>query len=533
MAVNAMYEEPPSFRCESPSPRSAPAKAIGADNLRGGRYVSMASSVSRGSSTDGSSRDSSDSRQSSASFQSREGNFPSYRHSTGYFMNRPPIPTPKRRGYTRPEATDFAASAKHRDSVLSLGSIAHLQYYFARTGLLDGKGAQLSRKRNPRATLDFSQLDSASLMISKESGLDLDSSYTSLGTSPDAGQLVESPTEDEYFWDDCEEPDPNMLPPTTSTYKHREKVIPKPPTLAELKADLTSALRTATKALVSAAKPPPPGVVTEPPPPNPDQPHAPGLGWYGIQGMQILDVMTLAIRAAKVYYTSHEHPERLDAIKSEKEIRSELLAVMEVLKHMATRSFAGGMRDDELATMNSWIAGIHDMLAKEDEMEAADREERHGWTWLKGDWNGREISRELAFLRSMDPTDTLPAWTPVEQAAQWPTPFLESMQNGLRLVTLHNAAVRKSTRRFGAIGSFHTDTQKPYRCADNLRYWAKAAELRWEVLLKIDALGIVYNNDKQVWVEFEEAIWKWCRTVREEIQTCLEKEEREKLQQRS
>ena len=30
---------------------------------------------------------------------------------------------------------------------MSLGSIAHMQYYFARTGLLDGKGGHLAKKR--------------------------------------------------------------------------------------------------------------------------------------------------------------------------------------------------------------------------------------------------------------------------------------------------------------------------------------------------------------------------------------------------
>src|ERR1700761_3526760 len=52
----------------------------------------------------------------------------------------------RNRGYMRPQATIFSESAKNRESVMSLGSIAHLQYYFARTGLLDGKGAQLARK---------------------------------------------------------------------------------------------------------------------------------------------------------------------------------------------------------------------------------------------------------------------------------------------------------------------------------------------------------------------------------------------------
>ena len=45
----------------------------------------------------------------------------------------------------RPQGTAFAESARNRDSVMSLGSIAHMQYYFARTGLLDGKGAQLAK----------------------------------------------------------------------------------------------------------------------------------------------------------------------------------------------------------------------------------------------------------------------------------------------------------------------------------------------------------------------------------------------------
>ena len=45
----------------------------------------------------------------------------------------------------RPQGTNFADSAKNRDSVMSLGSIAHMQYYFARTGLLDGKGGQLAK----------------------------------------------------------------------------------------------------------------------------------------------------------------------------------------------------------------------------------------------------------------------------------------------------------------------------------------------------------------------------------------------------
>ncbi|KAK7987875.1 hypothetical protein PG989_008190 [Apiospora arundinis] len=530
MAATSGQNAPPIVRCDSPSPRSTPSKAVEPKP----RIVSNDSTTSRGSSTDGSYRDSlaspSLSRQSSASYgRQPDGTFvhnPN-RASTMSFGDRP-----VRRGYTRPEGTEFAASAKHRESVLSLGSIAHLQYYFARTGLLEGKGGQLARKRNPRATLDLSSVDASSFLNPKGTGSDGDSSYASLSSSPDfnghgiaGGPMVESPTDDQsgYDSDGIEDIDPNVLPPTTSTYKHREKVIPKPPTIEELKTELNSSLDTASRVLLQSISPansqptsPVPEIPSRSPAPPTSQPAK--QGWDQVQGMQILDTMTLAIRAAKNFYTSHEQPEMLDTIRSEKEIRADLLAVMETLKHMATRNFNGGPRPDERSTMTSWIEGIRDMLKKEEEIEEAERVERQGWAWLKGDWTGREIERELAFLRSMEPDDEpLPAYTPAAQASEQPTAFLESLQNGVRLVKLHNATVRKSKRRFGVIGSYHIDTQKPYRCAENLRYWIKAAELRWEVMLKVDVLGVVYNKSDDVWVEFEEALWKWCRKVREEI----------------
>ncbi|KAH8891015.1 hypothetical protein GQ53DRAFT_824230 [Thozetella sp. PMI_491] len=558
----------PIVRCDSPPPDMKPTPALGAD-LGLSRCLSTASSMSHGSATTDNSHlreslgsdFSAASRQSSASFQSsRRSDISSAsipmlrsRQSTGSFDTINKSSSNRRRGYMRPQGTDFAASARSRESVLSLGSIAHLQYYFARTGLLDGKGGQLARKRQRKAhTLDLSALDTHSYLTPSLSGSDHDSSYASMGSSPDSvvpgfggplGYMVESPIDehppvpgdDEYYSDDYEEPDPHMLPPTASTYNFREKPLPKPPSIAELKADLTSALDSAAKALAEAqeSRGPPDEATSESPASLKSSTNSKkgAPGWHEIQGLHILDVMTLAIRAAKVYYTAHEQPDRLDGIKSEKALRSELLSVMDVLKRMATRGFIGGMREDEFRTMDSWIAGLHEMLSTEETIEAAERAERSSWTWLPaGDWAGREYAREQAFIASMlrgsaDPVDgiePLPEWIPIDpttplEQQKLPTPFLASLSNGLRLVQLHNCAVRKSRRRFGAIPTFHTDTQKPYRAADNIRYWTKAAELRWEVLLKVDALGLQYNSGPQVWADFEDALLKWCQKVREEI----------------
>jgi hypothetical protein len=407
---------------------------------------------------------------------------------------------------------------------MSLGSIAHLQYYFARTGLLDGKGGQLARKK--AKALDLSALDTSG-STPKIVGSDIDSSYASMGSSPDlgaqtfdSGAITESPIDDmdDAFEDSFAESESGMLPPTVSTYQHKEKPIEKPPTIEELKGDVETTLSDASKAL-KEVKQRKAGTYQEPPntPKLPNMPEENSQGWYELQGMHILDVVTLAIRAAKIYYTAHDLPERLDTIKSEKQIRTDLLAVMDMLKQMATRNFKGGMRDEEIATMESWVASVFEILRREQEIEDAEQAERASWTWLSGDWSGRERERERAFLVSMDPeAEPLPEWT-APSGGDAPSPFLEAMRNGLRLVKLHNAVVKKSRRRFGAIATFHTDTQKPYRCADNLRYWVKAAELRFEIRLKVDIMGVVNGSGPQAWADFEAAMLQWCRHVREEI----------------
>jgi hypothetical protein len=514
----------PSFRRECPSPSTSPTPAIGACPPLS-RCVSTAStgSIFSGSSeTMG--RESLNSSIGSSVSRSSSAGYPSRRSTGG-------LERPKRRGYVRPQGTDFAESARSRESVLSLGSIAHLQYYFARTGLLDGKGGRLAKKKDDRQTLDLSSFDS-SFLSPTVAPSDVDSSYASTGSSPELpaqaldGMILDGPVqedEDDYFSDEDED-HAHMLPPTVSTYNHREKVIPRPPTLEELKDELRKALAEASKALDEAKR-------------NPTSaPTSPSIGsttlgssknnqgWYELQGMHILDIITLAIRAAKMYYTAHDQPARLSAIKSERKIRAELLSVMEVLKRMATRNFVSGMRSEERITMENWVEGVYDMLRQEEAMEAAERKQRDSWIWLDESWNGKNVEREYAFIKSMDPdSDTLPAFKSVDDYVDedLPTPFLEEMRTGMRLVKLHNAVVRKSKRPFGAIDKWHTDFGKPYRSAENLRYWIKAAELRWEVVLKVDVMGVVSGTDRAALKGFEEAIWKWCEKVRGEISSEL------------
>ena len=96
----------------------------------------------------------------------------------------------------------------------------------------------------------------------------------------------------------------------------------------------------------------------------------------------------------------------------------------------------------------------------------------------------------------------MPEWTAVDPNQPEMTPLLEALRTGLVLVHLHNALLKKSKRQFGEIKTFHTDLAKPYRCAENLRYWIKAADLRWETKLKVNVSGVV-NCKVEAYLDFD------------------------------
>lgn len=468
---------PPFTRDSSPSPSVSPTPAISACPKLD-RSFSATSSVSTFS------RRSVTSRSSSASAALRQ------------------------RGYVRPQGATFSASARNRDSVLSLGSIAHLQYYFARTGLLDGKGGQLAKESKKIPAFTDSPFDSTP------------QTYDGSDTGHIGDENMDSPAEEDESgrsWDES-----MMLPPTVSTYSHRVQYLPPPPDSEMLRIDLSKALQEADK-ILKQVQDTTQGLdiwkhADNQTDENVDDDHPSMLGipsgWHEIQGMNILDVVTLAIRAAKIYYTTHEHPQRLYSIKSERQIREELLGVLDVLKRMAGRNFVGGIKPEELQIMLDWVRSIKSFIAEEQLIEKQEIKDREGWRWLEGSWTGREREREWLFMCSFLPEGTLPEWTVFDRVDDHSTPFLQSLRSGLMLVTLHNAMLKRSKRQFGDIKTFHTDTTKPYRCAENLRYWIKAAEIRWETKLKVDVAGVVHCKD-DAWAGFDAAIFQWSKAARE------------------
>lgn len=401
-----------------------------------------------------------------------------------------------------------------------------MQYYFARTGLLDGKGAQLAKgdmKKKDSTGEPGKENIEPSIAPSDDFGvssLSLGDGLSSCAVSESGydRSVVESPTEIYEAMEPWSSPAPPMLPPTVSTYKLKPSYIEPLPDLPVLRRELKEALQDACKVLEEAQKQAPPSPTS--PPANGEDVNA---GYYELQGLHLLDIMTLAIRAAKNYYTAHSDHAKLYAIKSEKDLRADLYQVLDVLKRMASRNFRGGMRVLELAAFLSWIESIDTLLKQEQETELKEAAERASWIWREGEWSGKEREREWLFLKSFDPStssEPLPQWPEASPASiddsgvDIPSDFLTALQDGQRLIRLHNALVARSKRKFGEIRSWHTDVAKPYRRAENLRYWAKAAELRFDVRLDLPVQQIVHGES---WQKFDEAVLKWSRKVREEL----------------
>lgn len=433
-----------------------------------------------------------------------------------------PSASSRRRGYIRPQGATFAPSAQNRDSVLSLGSIAHLQYYFARTGLLDGKGGQLAKQKQ-----------------NGEYDLPIPTRFSLSRTGSDAGSsVIESPIEEEgaLLWDAAQEDGEDvMLPPTVSTYAHRPHHVTPPPDQKSLKKDLVEALENALHALESTTSSPRIGEAQE----CQDEVDQ---GFYEIQGLHILDTTTLAIRAARLYYTLHPNPTVLNSFKPDLQIRRDLISVLDVLKKWASRKFAGGLREDERLAILVWVSEVGMMIDQEARVEEAERQEREGWQWMDDSlWSGRGKQREVCFMESLlkasqplQAQDELPPWTQVDDCPVGPSPFLKALADGRKLVQMHNAAVKRSKRQFGEIKAWHEDVLKPYRRAENMRFWIKAAEIRWETKLAVNVMCVVNTAEEaDVWRSFEDAVLKWSKGVREEIIRDWKNDEERKLHARA
>ena len=184
----------------------------------------------------------------------------------------------------------------------------------------------------------------------------------------DNDYILDSPLDmDDYDFDDS-----IMLPPTTSTYNPHVEPCAPAPEVEVLRKRLREALSMAKNAWARAGEIPVEGEGCE--------------ALQDLQGTELCELGTSAIRAAKTYYYTTDIS--LLSSKDDRTMREEFLGVLDVLKRMAQRKFLGGVKPAEHTAMTTWITGVEDALFEEE--RALIELRRKGRDWLEGDWNGRE-----------------------------------------------------------------------------------------------------------------------------------------------
>jgi hypothetical protein len=140
-----------------------------------------------------------------------------------------------------------------------------------------------------------------------------------------------------------------------------------------------------------------------------------------------------------------------------------------------------------------------------------------GWTEL-GITNGVSLlqstslilERYYLFLVQFDLSEPK-----IPPPSSWDT-FVAALKTGTKLCVIHNALTHFSLRPFGLITRYHTDTSVQYRVTENLRYFAKAAEIRWDVQIEWDVEEIWRSTPKGL-AMFKLQLSKWCESVTKEM----------------
>ena len=179
---------------------------------------------------------------------------------------------------------------------------------------------------------------------------------------------MESPlVMEDYDFDDS-----IMLPPTMSTYNPHTRQLPPSPDADMLRKRLRESLASTKKAWLATGEVPKDIQGYE--------------GFQELQGTELCELGTAAIRAAKTYYYTTDIS--LLSKKDDRTLRDEFMTVLDLMKRMTQRKFDGGVRAEEREVLLGWISGVEDAL--DDEERTILELRRKGRDWLDGSWEGRE-----------------------------------------------------------------------------------------------------------------------------------------------
>ncbi|ORY96736.1 hypothetical protein BCR43DRAFT_492180 [Syncephalastrum racemosum] len=101
--------------------------------------------------------------------------------------------------------------------------------------------------------------------------------------------------------------------------------------------------------------------------------------------------------------------------------------------------------------------------------------------------------------------------------------FLQHLADGKTLCRLYNDLVNRSRRPFGFITQIHQDTRRTFRAVENLRFFAGACKLRFDLVLDpFEPAEIARKTDRGLSM-LKQAITLFCDTVAREQRNPIEK----------
>ncbi|CAI2168206.1 13920_t:CDS:2 [Funneliformis geosporum] len=356
-----------------------------------------------------------------------------------------------RRGYQKPtKPREFAKSAKKRQSVLALGSITHLQHFYAKRGIIikpkKPKHVEEAEKKKMALTYITSKLD-----VETDPEVLLAICHGDIQAMLDAWCMV------------------------TGEVKAEENPVP---------VDILAAIETTTKAVQSVKNY---SLFKE-------DLSAESMSKIRATALEVLEMISDLEQSHRddddsssedghIYKESNFH-----CLDSQRDILRRYLVVVE-----------------ECLLFDDCDVYPPNTSYFKNSSVSSDDESKQGTTpftpplspghpnndWVNPDVFGDNVfARYHAFLEVHRPSKSkrFPDYTPLPNPSLDKTEFLASLADGKLLCFIYNTIVRRSKRPFGFIDKIHEDTSRTYRATENLKFFAAAAKFRFE--LKFDEFNV-------------------------------------------
>ncbi|CAG8555570.1 3055_t:CDS:2 [Paraglomus occultum] len=421
--------------------------------------------------------------------------------SRTFTIASPGSPTP-RRFYKKPsKPRDFATSAKKRQSVLALGSITHLQHFYAKKGII------IQPKKLKQHAENILQINVTDLLQVTEEPEDFPPTPLPPSPPPLPAFLttkLDVETDPEVLLAQCHIDIHEMLNAwhivTGDAQEDEESVL----------VDILAVMETTTKAIQSVKN---------------YSMHKEDLSPESLSKIRAatLDVLDMLDKIEKTYREEDDSSSEDGHIYKESYYRSldterqtlrKYLKVVEeylLFNHDEETAYAeGGLANEE--KRDSGIATLTPPASPG----------YQSWDWVNPElFKDESVGRYHSFLEAHRPSKSkhLPNYTPLPDPRTDKTEFLAALSDGKLLCNIYNTVVRRSKRPFGFIEKIHDDTSRTYRASENLKFFAAACKFRFDIKFEaFDTLAIVKMTDIGR-VHLEEAIKAFCEKAMDELIT--------------